>query len=465
MTIWDRGRPILTAAETRAAEQALFDGGMSVEALMARAGTALAEAAWRFAGPLDTLILCGPGNNGGDGYVAARILAARGVKVRIAALGEPGTPAARWARSGWDGPVEPLDTAQPASLLIDALFGTGLTRGLAAPVAARLAALSAAALARIAVDLPSGIATDDGAVLTTGLPRFDLTLALGALKPAHRLRPAADHIGRIVVADIGLSVASDTLRELVRPELAAPGPGDHKYSRGMVAVVAGAMPGAALLTATAAQRGGAGYVVLAGGAGGGGPMALVHRSVEATLDDRRVGALVIGPGLGRDSAARALLAAALASGRPLVLDADALMLLGPAGLARVRALDAMAILTPHEGEFATLFPGIAGDRLTRARAAAARAGAVVLLKGSDSIVAHPDGRAILCPPASPWLASAGTGDVLAGIIAAMRARGLDAFEAACAGLWLHGEAARIAGPALIADDLAAALPIALEACL
>ena len=464
MTIWDRGRPILTAAETRAAEQALFDGGMSVEALMARAGESLAEAATRFAGPLDTLILCGPGNNGGDGYVAARILAARGVKVRIAALGDPGTPAARWARSGWDGPVEALETAQPASLLIDALFGTGLTRGLAAPVAARLAVLSAAAIARIAVDVPSGIATDDGAVLTEGLPHFDLTLALGALKPAHRLRPAADHMGRVVVADIGIPVASDTLRELVRPQLAAPGPGDHKYSRGMVAVVAGAMPGAALLTATAAQRGGAGYVVLAGGAGGG-PLALVHRSVETTLDDRRVGALVVGPGLGRDGPARTLLAAALGSGRPLVLDADALTLLGPAGLARVKALDAMAILTPHEGEFVTLFPGIAGDRLTRARAAAARAGAIVLLKGNDSIVAHPDGRTILCPPASPWLASAGTGDVLAGIIAAMRARGLDPFEAACAGLWLHGEAARIAGPALIADDLAAALPAALACCL
>ncbi|AHE55062.1 bifunctional ADP-dependent NAD(P)H-hydrate dehydratase/NAD(P)H-hydrate epimerase [Sphingomonas sanxanigenens] len=464
MSAWDAGRPILTAGETRAAEQALFDGGMSVEALMARAGAALAELVWRHAGPVDTLIVCGPGNNGGDGYVAAALLRRLGMTVRVAALAAPRTDAARHARDGWGGAVEAFAESAPATVLVDALFGTGLTRGLDTAVATKLAALAAAATVTIAVDLPSGIATDDGAVLTEGLPRFDLTLALGALKPAHRLRPAADHVGRVVVGEIGIPTDATGLRELARPRLSAPTAADHKYSRGMVAVAGGAMPGAALLAATAAQRAGAGYVALSNGAGGG-PMALVHRPLEALIDDKRVGALAIGPGLGRDSAARDILAVALGSARPLLVDADALVLLGQPGLKRLGALEAMAILTPHEGEFAKLFPGIASDRLSRARAGAARSGAVLLLKGSDSIVAHPDGRAVIAPAAPAWLASAGTGDVLAGTIAAMRARGLDAFDAACAGLWLHGEAARIAGPALIADDLAAALPRALEQCL
>lgn len=464
MSAWDAGRPILTAGETRAAEQVLFDGGMSVEALMARAGAALAELVWRHAGPIDTLIVCGPGNNGGDGYVAATLLRRLGMTVRVAALAEPRTDAARHARDGWGAAVEDFADARPATLLVDALFGTGLTRGLDAAIAAKLAALANAAAVTIVVDLPSGVATDDGAVLTEGLPRFDITLALGALKPAHRLRPAADHVGRVVVAEIGIPTDATRLRELARPRLAAPTAADHKYSRGMVAVAGGAMPGAALLTATAAQRAGAGYVVLSNG-GGGGPMALVHRPFHAMIGDERVGALVVGPGLGRDAAARETLAAALGCGRPLVVDADALALLSYPGLKRLPALGTMAVLTPHEGEYARLFPDIAGDRLSRARAGAARSGAVLVLKGSDSIVAHPDGRAVIAPAAPAWLASAGTGDVLAGTIAAMRARGLDAFDAACAGLWLHGEAARIAGPALIADDLAAALPRALEQCL
>ena len=466
MSAWDAGRPILTAGETRAAEQALFDGGMSVEALMARAGAAVAALVWRHAGPVDALIVCGPGNNGGDGYVAAAVLRRLGMTVRVAALAEPRTPAARHARDGWGGPVEAFADAAPAFLLVDALFGTGLSRGLDDAVAAKLAALAGAASVTIAVDLPSGVATDDGAVLTEGLPRFGLTLALGALKPAHRLRPAADHAGRVIVGEIGIPADAARLRELARPKLVPPGAGDHKYSRGMVAVAGGAMPGAALLAATAAQRAGAGYVVLAnGGGGGGGPMALVHRPLDAVIGDARTGTLVVGPGLGRDAAARETLAAALDCGHPLVIDADALVLLGHPGLKRLAARDGLAILTPHEGEFARLFPHIAGDRLARARAGAARAGAVLLLKGSDSIVAHPDGRAAIAPAASPWLASAGTGDVLAGTIAAMRARGLDPFDAACAGLWLHAEAARIAGPAMIADDLAAALPRALEQCL
>jgi len=464
-----RARPVLTAAATRAAEEKVIATGISVEALMERAGEAVAEAAWRFAAVPPTLILCGPGNNGGDGYVAARHLRARGLSVRVAASAEPGTDAARAARALWEGPVETMAEARSAPLLIDCLFGTGLRRPLDDVLAAALARLAGEAKLRIAVDLPSGVATDDGAILSP-VPRFDLTVALGMLKPAHLLQPSARFCGRVAVADIGIAAAGADLFEIARPRLAAPGADDNKYTRGLVAVAGGAMPGAALLAATAAARAGAGYVMLAGGAASGGPLALVHRAaVDADelrdrLADRRIGAVVAGPGLGRDDEAARRLDAVLGGGHPLVLDADALTLLGAEGVGRLHGLPHMPVLTPHEGEFATLFGTLPGSKVDRARAAARSAGAVVVLKGADSVVAHPDGRAAIAPEAPAWLASAGTGDVLAGVAGAMRARGLDAFDAACAALWLHGEAARLAGPGLIADDLARHLAPALAAC-
>lgn len=453
--------PILTASAMRAAEQLLFDDGMSVEALMDRAGAAAAEAAWRYAGNMPALILCGPGNNGGDGYVIARVLRARGVSVRVAASGEPKTDAAANARALWDGPVEALADAAPAPLLIDALFGTGLTRPLDAAIAAFLDRLSRGAERRIAVDLPSGISTDDGALLGPAIEQ-DMTVTLGALKPAHLLQPAAALMGRVVIADIGVA-ATSRIQRIDRPHLRAPGPRDHKYTRGQVLVIEGPMAGAALLAAQAAQRAGAGYVTLAG-AGQGGPASLVRRQGELAglLADDRVKSVVIGPGLGRDAAALALLDQALASGRQLVLDADALMLVDAA---RLKGRSGQPILTPHEGEFSKLFGDLPGGKIERAQKAAALSGAVIVLKGADTVVAAPDCRVAIGCPASNWLASAGTGDVLAGIIAACRARGLDAFDAACAGVWLHGEAARLAGAGLIADDLILHLPAALEACI
>jgi hydroxyethylthiazole kinase-like uncharacterized protein yjeF len=284
------------------------------------------------------------------------------------------------------------------------------------------------------------------------------------MKPAHRLQPAAACCGRVLVADIGVP-AESLLSEIVRPSLPSPGADDHKYSRGMVAVVAGAMAGATELTAEAALRGGAGYVLLAGAdAAQGRPHALVRRAGDAAamLGDHRIGAIVIGPGLGRDADAEDLLDAALAAGPPLLIDADALVLLA-ADPSRLRGAPP-AILTPHEGEFARLFGTLSGSRLDRARDAAALCGAVVVLKGADTIVAAPDGRAAIAAPASPWLATAGTGDVLSGIAGAMLARELDAFEAACAAVWVHGAAARAAGPGLIADDLARHLPAILASC-
>jgi ADP-dependent NAD(P)H-hydrate dehydratase / NAD(P)H-hydrate epimerase len=450
-------RPILSAAETRAAEEAVFATGVPVFDLMARAGRAVADIAWDRVGPLPALVLCGPGNNGGDGYVAAARLRERGVAVRVAASGEPRSDAARQARALWGAGVEPLESAEPAPLLIDALFGTGLSRPLPNEIAARAARI------RVAVDLPSGLATDDGAVLTE-LPAADLTVSLGALKRSHRLMPAAARCGQVVVADIGLS-ADSRLTEIGRPSLPTPGFEAHKYTRGKVLVVAGAMPGATMLSALAAQRAGAGYVELLGDAGGGAPHALVRRAWDdAALEDRRVGAIVIGPGLGADEEAWRRLRRVLATDRPLVIDADALNLLATHGLDALRARTAPSVLTPHAGEYARLFDA-QGSALDRALAGAAGAGAVLLLKGACTVVAHPDGRAAIDPPAPGWLASAGTGDVLTGILGTMLAQVDDAFAAAQAAVWLHAEAARRAGPLLIADDLVAQVREAARSCL
>lgn len=455
------GRVILTAAEMRAAEEAAIAAGTPVEALMERAGKAAAEAIWRFAGPLPALVLCGPGNNGGDGYVIARELAARGVPVRVAALAEPRTPAAAAARASWDGPVETLRDAAPATLLIDALFGTGLTRPLETDVSDRLAALAAEAEVRIAIDLPSGAATDDGAILSP-VPDYDLTVSFQTLKPSHLLQPAARHMGRLVVADIGIAAASDLAR-IGRPALTAPGPDTHKFSRGLVTVLAGGMAGASVLAAEAAARAGAGAVRLqARQLVEGVSPAVVQMPGHALgrLDDARIGALLVGPGLVVDAEGQGLLEAVLGLAHPLVLDAGALRLLAERGPADLRD----AILTPHDGEFRALFGERAGGKVERTRAAAAGIGAVIVYKGPDTVVAAPDGRAAIAT-APHWLASAGTGDVLAGTIAAMRAGGLDAFEAACAGVWLHGRAAELAGPGLIADDLVAQLRAAVAECL
>ncbi|PWG01338.1 NAD(P)H-hydrate dehydratase [Sphingosinicella humi] len=451
---------ILTAAEMRAAEQRAIDAGTPVETLMERAGIAAAEAIWRFAGPLPTLILCGPGNNGGDGYVVARELAARGVDVRVAALAEPKSGAAKAARAAWSGLVEPLAAAEGAPLLIDALFGTGLARPLDEATAAALMRLAGEAAVKVAIDLPSGVATDDGRILSP-VPDYELTVTFATLKPSHLLQPAARHMGRIAVAEIGIEARSD-LRRIERPRLAAPGPDDHKYTRGYAALVAGEMLGAIALAAAAAARAGAGYVrLIAPQPLPGVPSAVVQSHGLEALDDERVDAVVIGPGLGKVGKGRDRFRRAFESGRPLVIDGDALALLAGQDFPRWRETP---ILTPHAGEFARLFGTLVGSKVEQAREAARRSQAVIVFKGSDTVVAAPDGRAAIAPPASPWLASAGTGDVLAGIIAAMRARGLEVFEAACAGVWLHGRTGAMAGPGLIADDLLSHLREALAEC-
>ncbi len=458
----------------RDAEARAIAGGVDARVLMERAGAAAADAILRYDAPRRAVVVCGPGGNGGDGYVVARLLAAAGVVVTVAADAPPRHEVAAQAAAEWTGPVVPIASAPSADAMIDALFGIGMTRPLGVADTEGLARLSSAAGLRVALDLPSGVGTDDGGDL--GCPyTADLTIAFGALKPAHVLHPAAAHCGRVVVADIGIAVESPLERN-PRPSRRRLTPTVHKYARGSVLVVGGPVGhgGAARLAATAALRAGAGLVTLAVPT-----PALTENAARldavmlriaddgtalaVLLRDRRVSALLAGPGLGRDARARGLVEAVLADGRPLVLDGDVFTLFA-AGAEGLRSrLSGPAVLTPHEGEFARLFPEAVGNKVDRARAAAARVGAVVALKGPDTVIAAPDGRARVNVHAAANLATAGSGDVLAGLIAGLLAQGADAFEAACTGVWLHGDLGRRGGPGLIADDLASLIPAALRA--
>jgi len=446
-------RPILTAEQMRAAEVRAIEAGTPETELMLRAGTALAEAIRRYVGPRQTLILCGPGNNGGDGYIAARELARRGYSVRVAALVEPATESAKWAKRKWGGPVDRLEDATPAPIVVDCLFGTGASRSLEAVVSQRLCDLVDQALVGVACDLPSGVFADDGALLSQ-IPAYDLTVTFGALKPAHRLMPAMTRMGRVVLADIGIESTSDWY-EIARPALPVVAANAHKYSRGLVHCLAGQMPGAIALAALSAARSGAGYVRISTSLPITGLPSSIVQSGSAELNDERIGCILVGPGLGDIPQ---VLTLALTAPRPIVIDADAIGLVGEPE--RLHGHD--TILTPHEGEFRKLFGEIEGSKPERTLEAARRSQAVIVLKGPDTLVAAPDGRLAFAPPAPAWLATAGTGDVLAGMIAALRARGLDAFDAACAAVWLHGRAAELAGPHMITDDLVEAIPLAID---
>lgn len=442
--------PILTVDAMRAAEADCVATGTSLSDLMDRAGAAVADLSWRMAAGAPILILCGPGNNGGDGYVAARRLAERGARVRVAALAEPATDLARAARTRWAGPVEAIkEGMKPAPLIVDALFGVGASRPIAGELAEILRAFAGNRI--LAVDIPSGI---DGDGVKDWMPVLsaDVTLALGALKPGHVLLPGAATCGRVILDRIGIS-ADPTMKMLPKLGDAVPEATAHKFSRGMVLVFAGPMQGAAGLAASAALRAGAGYVVLEGCERA--PLSAIITESDTKfgqrLGDPRVGAVVIGPGFPAGDELIFDVDAALDSGKPLVLDAAAIA----AALPRLAEAPCKAILTPHEGEFARAFPQLYGSKIDRAKAAAARTRAIIVYKGADTIIAAPDGRVVAAWPGSPWLASAGTGDVLAGACGAMLARGGDAFDAAVAAVgWHIAQATRI-GPGLVADDLVA----------
>lgn len=449
---------LLTPEETAAADRAAAALGRPVSWLMENAGRAVARAMRARLRPCRTLVLCGPGNNGGDGIVAARHLAAAGWPVRVASLA-----ASRW--HGLRAPFTPAAAAR-ADLVVDAVFGAGLSRD----VDAGLADVLRAARRLVAVDVPTGLDGATGAVRGYA-PQAELTVTFFRLKPGHLLLPGRMLCGETVLADIGLPDAA--MPEGVRTfrnhpalwTLPAPDPAGHKYSRGHVTVLGGAgMTGAARLAAAAARRAGAGMVTIAASGAAdiyraGEPGVIVdERPVAELLADARRNAWVCGPGLGMAAAAAAL-PGLLAAGRQVVVDADGLSACAGAP----ERLCGAAVLTPHAAEFARVFgpPGV--DRLAAVRAAAGRTGAVVLLKGADTIVAAPDGRAVVNDNAPPWLATAGAGDVLAGIIAALLGQGMPAWEAACAAAWLHGAAATSAGPGLIAEDLPARLPAAFDA--
>lgn len=459
---------ILTAAQMREAEEALIAAGTSVDELMQRAGQGASEWVWRISGGRSVTVLCGPGNNGGDGWVIAEAIRRRGGDVAVVMAAEPATPAAQNARALYAGVVLHPEAERHGEVFVDCLFGTGLTRPLNPDHVALLSRLARAHHLSIAVDLPSGVDTDLGQPLNPDLPGYDLTLALGAWKPAHFLMPAPASMGLLRLVGIEIGRVERAARMIGQPVLSAPAPGAHKYTRGLLGVVAGAMPGAALLAAQAAQGAGAGYVKLFGAKPDSAPADLVcgdHPLAEALLD-ARLSALLIGPGLGRDGHAREALAVALSEQRPTVLDADALMLLAPRSLAEHNA---PLIATPHDGELSALERAFeldrVGSKVDRALALARAANMVVVAKGPDSIVAAPDGRLAYALRGSSWLSAAGTGDVLAGTIASRLACGEAAFDAACQGLWLHAEAARLCGAAFSAGQLAGTIRSAYAACL
>jgi hydroxyethylthiazole kinase-like uncharacterized protein yjeF len=466
--------PLLTPDEMAAVDRAAIAGGASGFSLMQSAGAAVARALRRRFRPCQTVVLAGPGNNGGDGYVVARLLEREGWPVSVAALAppRPGSDAAL-AAAAWQGPVVPFGTEAlaRARLVVDALFGAGLTRDLEEPAAA---ALRAVRLPLVAVDMPSGLDGTTGEVRGFA-PRAALTVTFGRLKPGHLLLPGRDLCGEVVLADIGLPEAA--LRSVpARSFRNAPGlwrlpergVADHKFSHGHVTVPGGAaMPGAARLAAMAARRIGAGLVTLAAEDENtaslfrqGEPGLLVSGpQPEALLADPRRNAWVLGPGLPARPETLALLRRVVEAGRQVVADGGALT----AAAGQPHMLQGAAILTPHAGEFTKVFGAPRRDRLAAARLAAAVTGAVVVLKGSDSIIAAPDGRVAINGNAPPALATAGSGDVLAGLAGGLLAQRMPPWEAACAAAWLHGQAATLAlgqaaaGTPLVAEDLLAHL--------
>ncbi|TBW38069.1 NAD(P)H-hydrate dehydratase [Siculibacillus lacustris] len=492
---------LLTPTEMAEADRRTIAAGTPGHVLMEAAGRAVADAV-SHRHPVGTrvLVLCGPGNNGGDGFVAARILRDRGFVVRLVLFGTRAAligDAARAAKA-WLGDIEPAEIASvrralgDCRVVVDALFGAGLSRPLDGAAAALIEAVTAARRPVVAVDLPSGIDGATGRVQGVAI-RAELTVTFFRRKPGHLLLPGRLHCGKVLVADIGIPASVlATIRPgtcvdappLWEAVLHAPGLGDHKYTRGHAVVVSGPMTrtGAARLAAHAALRAGAGLVTLASP-----PSAVMVNAAHLTavmlapmagaqglgeiLADPRRNALVLGPGVGLGAETAALVATALAASPALVLDADALTAIAAdpaATFAAIRARPAPVIFTPHEGEFARVFPDLAAEapgaplaKTARAAAAAVRSGAIVVLKGADTVIAAPDGRVAIADNGPADLATAGSGDVLAGILGGLLARRLPAFEAAAAAVWMHGETGRRAGPGLIAEDLADRLPAVL----
>ena len=476
---------LLTPTEMATADRLAISGGVSGAELMETAGRAVAELIAQRWSPRPVSVLCGPGNNGGDGFVAARSLAGFGWPVRLGLLGERGAARGDAAHHAalWREPVEPLglDLLRGAGLVIDALFGAGLSRPLEGMARQMVEALAKQPAPVVAVDVPSGLDGATGTMQGAAAPAA-ITVTFFRKKPGHLLLPGRALCGELVLVDIGipasvLSAIAPRTHEngpaLWRQIYPWPALGGHKYSRGHALIAGGEiMTGAARLAARGAQRAGAGLVTVAAPAPAWPIYAAALTSVivrplvrdadfAELLGDRRRNAILVGPGAGSGLSTRHQALAALATKRAVVLDADALTLFGEKPETLFAAIVGPTVLTPHEGEFARLFT-LTGDKLTRARAAAALSGAVILLKGADTVIAAPDGRAAINANAPPELATGGSGDVLAGLVTGLLAQGLDPFNAACAAAWLHGDAAADFGPGLVAEDILERLPQALS---
>jgi hydroxyethylthiazole kinase-like uncharacterized protein yjeF len=486
------GMEVLTSAEMERADRLAIAEGTSGFALMLSAGQAVAEAAIDIVEEGPILVVAGRGNNGGDGFVAAAELAARGREVSVILLCERESlrgDAASAAR-GWKHPVLPFNPqaiGRPA-LIIDALFGAGLNRSVKGEPHDMIEAINANGVPVLSVDLPSGVNGTTGAVMGVAV-RATETVTFFRRKPAHLLLPGRIYCGRVRVADIGIDPrvleevkprTFENIPSLWRTSFPVPRIDGHKYARGHTIAVSGgiATTGAARMAARGALRAGTGLVTVASpldalAVNASALSAVMVRAIDTVgefaelFTDKRLNSCVIGPGAGVGERTRDFVLTALSAKRNLVLDADALTSFAEAPDRLFQAIkashDEQVVLTPHEGEFPRLFSDMSNkhpdrSKLERVRAAAERSGAVVLLKGPDTVVASPDGRASIASNAPPWLATAGAGDVLAGMIAGMLAQGVPAFEAASIGVWMHGEAAREAGPGLIAEDLPETLP-------
>jgi ADP-dependent NAD(P)H-hydrate dehydratase / NAD(P)H-hydrate epimerase len=480
-----RRRALLTPQQMGDADRLTIAGGIPGTALMQKAGEAVADAVSRRWPPRPVAVLCGPGNNGGDGFVAARILAERGWKVRVALLGEVAALRgdAAGAAARWPGPVEALTPGvlDDAGLAIDAIFGAGLARPIEGVAKDVIVDLSVRGLPVVAVDIPSGVDGASGEIRGAA-PRAAVTVTFFRQKPGHLLLPGRVRCGQTVLAQIGIPdavldrVAPDTaenapdwwLAEIPRPALDG-----HKYTRGHALVAGGAvMTGAARLASRSAARLGAGLVTVAA------PEAafpiyaaaltgiIVHPiqgldGFRKLLEDKRRNAALIGPGAGVGAETREKTLAILEAGKRAVLDADALTSFADDPQTLFAAIRSPVVLTPHDGEFAHLFDP-SGSKPDRARRAARQSGAVIVLKGADTVVAAPDGRVAINANAPPDLATAGSGDVLAGMVLGLMTQGVEPFAAAAAAVWLHGDAAGRIGPGLVAEDLVERLTPALS---